>query len=286
MTQKPERLQITDEELNAFTTAVKTRFGLDFTSYEQKSLKRGLIRLISKKNLNSMLGLWGQMLKDKTLIISYIDELLVNLTEFFRNYDLWQKVKVDVLKEIGYQNELTIWHAGCSTGEEIYTMAMVLKERFMLHKSKVLATDLSAKALAQAIEGRYNNIIWDKCAKSYALYNPEGNVDRFFSREEHNFNVVNQLKKHIRFQRHNLVQDEMDEQFKIIFCRNVMLYFDSVLKMKVLKVFYNALADDGFFIIGYYDMLPYESKEMFTLHCSKTRIYRKNLNYKNNLSKE
>lgn len=280
MIQKPGRLQITDEELNAFTTAVKTRFGLDFTRYEQKSLKRGLVRLISKKDLESMLGLWAQMLRDKSLIISYIDELLVNLTEFFRNYDLWQKIKDDVLKQVGYQSELTIWHAGCSTGEEIYTMGMVLKERFLLHKSRVLATDLSTKALAQAKAGRYNNIIWDKCAKSYALYNPEGNVDRYFSKQEQSFEVIKQLKKHVRFERHNLVQDEMGERFKIIFCRNVMLYFDGVLKMKVLKLFYDALADDGFFIIGYYDMLPYKSKEMFTLHCSKTRIYRKNLNYK------
>jgi chemotaxis protein methyltransferase CheR len=280
MRQGQERLQVTNEELNAFTIAVKTRFGLDFTSYEQKSLKRGLIRLISKKDLKSMLGLWGQMLRDKTLIVSYIDELLVNLTEFFRNYDLWQKVKEEILQKVGYQNELTIWHAGCSTGEEVYTMAMVLKERFLLHKSKILATDLSAKALSQAIDGRYNNLIWDKCAKSYDLYNPEGNIERYFSKNEQNFEVVKQLKKQIQFQRHNLVQDKMEESFKIIFCRNVMLYFDSVLKMRVLELFYDALEDDGFLIIGYYDMLPYRSKEMFTLYCAKTRIYKKNLNYK------
>lgn len=277
---QPERLQITDEELNAFTTAVKTRFGLDFTSYERKSLKRGLIRLISKKDLESMLGLWTQMLRDKSLIINYIDELLVNLTEFFRNYDLWQKVKNDVLHKMSNQNELPIWHAGCSSGEEVYTMAIVLKERFMLHKSRILATDLSAKALAQGVEGRYNNIIWSKCAKSYALYNPEGDVERYFSKGEDHFEVINQLKKDVRYERHNLVQDPVKGKFKIIFCRNVMLYFDSVLKMKVLEVFYDALDDNGFFIIGYYDMLPYKSKEMFTLYCAKTRIYKKNLNYK------
>lgn len=277
---QPERLQITDEELNAFTTAVKTRFGLDFTSYERKSLKRGLIRLISKKDLESMLGLWTQMLRDKSLIINYIDELLVNLTEFFRNYDLWQKVKDDVLNKMSNQNELSIWHAGCSSGEEVYTMAIVLKERFMLHKSRILATDLSAKALAQGVEGSYNNIIWTKCAKSYALFNPKGDVNRYFSKGEDNFEVINQLKKDVRYKRHNLVQDPVEEKFKIIFCRNVMLYFDSVLKMKVLEVFYDALDDNGFFIIGYYDMLPYKSKEMFTLYCAKTRIYKKNLNYK------
>ncbi|BDS09784.1 CheR family methyltransferase [Aureispira anguillae] len=280
MTKQSQRLQITDEELEAFTLAVKTRFGLDFTSYEKKSLKRGLVRLISKQDLKSMIGLWSKMLRDKTLIVSYIDELLVNLTEFFRNYDLWQKLKDEVLKKIWHHDHLTFWHAGCSTGEEIYTMAIVLKESFMLHKAQTLATDLSSKALAQAIEGKYNTILWNKYMNSYALYNPKGNGDRYFTKGEQVFYVREQLKKHVRFQRHNLVQDEMKETFKVIFCRNVMIYFDNVLKMKVLELFYDALEDDGFFIIGYYDMLPYESREMFTLYCPSTRIYTKNLNYK------
>lgn len=280
MTKRSQRLEITDEELEAFTLAVKTRFGLDFTSYEKKSLKRGLVRLIAKKNLKSMIGLWGQMLRDKSLIVSYIDELLVNLTEFFRNYDLWQKIKSDVLKKIWHKNALKFWHAGCSTGEEIYSMAIVLKETFMLHKGMLLATDLSTKALEQAKEGTYSNVIWKKCVKSYTLYNPKGNLERFFTKDEHFFSVIEQLKKQVEFRRHNLVQDEMNERFSVIFCRNVMIYFDSVLKMKVLKLFYDALDDDGFFVIGYYDMLPYESREMFTTYCSSTRIYRKNLNYR------
>jgi len=280
---KFERLQISDEELKSFTLAVKTRFGLDFTTYEKKSLKRGLVRLIAKNDLKTMMGLWAQVLREKKLVVNYIDELMVNLTEFFRNYDLWQKIKADILPKVSHKKELSCWHAGCSTGEEIYTMAIVLKESFLLHKTKTLATDLSSKALSQAIEGNYNHLLWKKYAKSYSAYNPKGSPDKYFVQGKNNFEVINQLKNHVQFQRHNLVHDKMNRSFNFIFCRNVMIYFDNVLKMKVLQLFHKCLDDDGFFIIGYYDVLPYEAKDLFKTYCSKSRIYTKNLDYKNPL---
>ncbi len=270
-------MEITDEELDAFTGAVKARVGLDFTNYEKKSLKRGLVRLMAKNECLSIKDLWVKMLRDKDMIAKYVDEILVNLTEFFRNVELWQKLRDDVLPKLNSCSKLTCWHAGCSTGEEIYSMAIVLKETFLLYKTQALATDLSAKALAKAIEGSYNNFLLPKYTAAYASYNPGGSVDKYLIKEANHFEIIPQLKKHILFQRHNLVTDEMDKKFKIIFCRNVMIYFDDVLKMNILKMFYNCLEDDGYFIIGYYDMLPNEAKSLFKLYCPITRIYTKNI---------
>lgn len=272
-----ERIEISDVELSSFVTAVHTRFGIDFSGYEKKSLKRGLVRLMMRHELTSIIKLWDKMLRDKTMLINYIDELLVNLTEFFRNPEVWVKLKDDVLAKMASKERLDVWHAGCSTGEEIYSNTILLKEKFMLHRTHILASDLSSKALAKAIEGRYHNLIWDKYIKSYLLFNPEGAPEKYFLREEKEFEVMPQLKKNIQFQRHNLVHDDMDRKFDVIFCRNVMIYFDDVLKMKVLKKFYHALKDDGFFIIGYYDMLPEEVKSLFRLYCPTTRIYTKNI---------
>lgn len=283
MDENQDKIPVSDEELDAFTMAVKTRFGLDFTCYEKKSLKRGLARLMSKNNFGSIMQLWGKILIDKGLMVSYIDELLVNLTEFFRNYELWQKLRDDILKKLNHFSQLTFWHAGCSTGEEVYTMAIVLKESFLLHKSLAWATDLSTKALQQAEEGRYNKWVFNKGQTAYNSFNPNGSLERYFTNEEGeygDFLIQTQFKKHIKFERHNLVNDPVSKSFKVIFCRNVMIYFDDALKMKVLKQFYEHLDDDGYFIIGYYDMLPIESKEMFNLYCPITRIYTKNLNYK------
>lgn len=271
-----QRIEITDEELTSLTVAIKTRYGIDFTSYEKKSLKRGFARLIARNELGSLLGLWSKILKDKEFLVKYIDDLLVNLTELFRNPEIWLKIKDDLLEKLKAKPTINIWHAGCSTGEEIYSMAIVLKEQLLLNKSKALATDLSTVALNTAKLGVYNKMLLKKYTTSYLNYYPKGDPGRHFTVEEDTITIKEELKKHVTFILHNLVQDKMNKKFNIIFCRNVMIYFDEELKMKVLKLFYDALEDDGYFIIGYYDMLPENSKELFILHDATTRIYKKN----------
>lgn len=271
-----EREEISDEELLALTNAIKMRYGIDFTNYEKKSLKRGFARIISKNNLGSLVGLWSKILKDREFFLGCIDDLLVNLTELFRNPEIWIKIKDDLLKKIESKPQIKIWHAGCSTGEEIYTMAIVLKENNLLFKTKAFASDLSSIALAKAMEGKYPQILWKKYVSSYLKYNEKGNLENYFSIDSDYARVKEEYKKHVMFQRHNLVQDPVNQKFSVIFCRNVMIYFDEQLKMKVIKLFYDSLEDNGFFIIGYYDMLPDASKEYFTLYDATTRVYIKN----------
>lgn len=269
------RIEISDEELVSLTQAIKTRFGIDFTCYEKKSLKRGFARLIARNDLGSLLGLWAKILRDKEFLVKYIDDLLVNLTELFRNPEIWLKIKDDLLIKLQAKPLINFWHAGCSTGEEIYTMAIVLKEQNLLHKSRTLATDLSTTAIETAVKATYSRFLYQKYINSYLKYFPLGKPERYFLTSENEFSIKDDLKRHIRFQIHNLVQDSLNGKFDVIFCRNVMIYFDEKLKMKVLRLMYQALEDDGFLIIGYYDMLPEESKELFTLYDATTRIYRK-----------
>ncbi|PBQ34532.1 chemotaxis protein CheR [Sphingobacteriaceae bacterium] len=271
-----QRIEISNEELNSLTTAIKTRYGIDFTSYEPKSLKRGFARLIAKNDLGSLVGLWSKILKDKEFLVKYIDDLLVNLTELFRNPEVWLKIKDDLLETLKSKSNINIWHAGCSTGEEIYSMAIVLREQHLLNKSKAHATDLSTTALNTARQGVYNKMLLKKYTESYLSYFPKGDPTRYFKVEENTIIVKDELKGHVTFNVHNLVQDKMHKKFNLIFCRNVMIYFDEHLKMKVLRLFYDSLEDDGYFIIGYYDMLPDSSKELFTLYDATTRIYKKN----------
>lgn len=269
------RIEISDEELASLTNAIRTRFGIDFTCYEAKSLKRGFSRLIARHELGSLVGLWSKILKDREFLISYIDELLVNLTEMFRNPEVWTKIKNDLIENLKYKTTITFWHAGCSTGEEIYSMAILLKEMHLLFKAKTVASDLSTTALEQAKEGKYNAMLWKKYMAAYRQCFPEGNPENYFTLDEKEFKVNEALKKHVRFVRHNLVQEKMEQKFDVILCRNVMIYFDEALKMKVLRLFYDALEDDGYFIIGYYDMLPEQSKTLFRLYDATTRIYKK-----------
>jgi chemotaxis protein methyltransferase CheR len=271
------RVEISDEELQSLTNAIKLRYGIDFTNYERKSLKRGFARVISKHNLGSLLGLWSKVLKDREFILGMVDDLMVNLTEMFRNPEIWVTIRQKLLNNPQYQKGIDIWHAGCSTGEEIYTMAFVLNDAALLDKSKVLATDLSATALEKAKAGTYPEVIFKKYLASFKGNFPNVDINRYFEISAECSTVKPAFRSHISFQRHNLVQDAMPRKFDIIFCRNVMIYFDDALKMKVLSLIHSALKPDGFFIIGYYDMLPEKSKELFALYDPVTRIYRKKM---------
>lgn len=271
------REEISDEELTSLMLAIKQRYGIDFTNYEKKSLKRGVARLISKNNMHSLLELWGRVIKERDFFMKCIDELLVNLTEMFRNPEIWFKIKDDLLPKLDHKYPLNIWHAGCSTGEEIYTMAIVLKELGIHNRARLTATDLSAQALANAMSGVYAKMLWRKYMGSYLKYFPGGKMENYFEILEDEIKVKDDLKRNIQFERHNLVQDAMEKKFSVIFCRNVMIYFDDALKMKVLKLFHSCLDEEGFFIIGYYDMLPDASKDYFTLYDATTRVYKKRL---------
>ena len=269
--------EISDQELIALSRAIQGRFGLDFTNYEPKSLKRGFSRLISKFNLQSLLGLWQLIMQDKDLFPQWVDELTVGLTEMFRNPEAWVFIRDDLITQYESKFRVDIWHAGCSSGEEIHTMGILLKEGGNLPKTKALATDLSGKALAKAQKGVYSKMLYDKYLKSYQKFNPGGNFDNYFSNNEDTVKAIPNISSHVTFRKHNLVSDPepVNRKFDIIFCRNVMIYFDEALKMKVLKMFHEKLNDNGYLIIGYYDLIPKDSAYLFSTYNGVSKIYKK-----------
>jgi len=268
-------VEISDYELESISRAIRAKFGLDFTNYEPNSLKRGYARLIIKFNLDSLLGLWKKIMNEKSLIPEWMDELTVGLTEMFRNPEAWQFIRNEVLTKYKDKDSIKIWHAGCSSGEEIHSMAILLHESGMLPKARALASDLSNKALETAKKGIYSSMLFERYKNSYQTFNPMGRFSQYFNFNDDMAVFKKELSKHVSFANHNLVNQEMNEKFDIIFCRNVMIYFDDTLKLKVLGKFYDALKDDGFFIIGYYDLVPKESENYFTSITSSYKVYTK-----------
>ncbi len=254
--------------------AINNRYGLDFTNYERTSLKRGIIRLMLKHNMESIIELWSLTLKDNEFFLGAIDDLLVNLTELFRNPDVWIKLRDLVIPEITNKS-LKIWHAGCSTGEEVYTMNIVLETLGLLNKSKLIATDLSTKALATARKGDYSLITLKQYLVPFLKFFPDRHMEDYFDFQDKHATIKTKYKTNVAFKKHNLVMDQMEDKFDIIFCRNVMIYFDDTLKHRVLDLLYSSLKDDGYLIIGYYDIMPEYGKTKFGIYDVKTRIYRK-----------
>ena len=269
-------ITVSDEELTALMVAIKNRYGLDFTNYEKSSLKRGVSRLMMKHHMSSLLELWARILRDAEFFAEAIDDLLVNLTELFRNPDVWLMMRDKILEEFKGQN-LSIWHAGCSTGEEVYTMSIVLEERKMLERASLVATDLSKKALDKAKNGKYSLPVLKQYLKPLLEYLPRARMDMYFDFKEDHASIKNRYKRKVSFSHHNLVQDQSIGKFDIIFCRNVMIYFDEKLKMEVLNLLYKSLKPDGFLIIGFYDIMPEYGKKLFQIYDIKTRVYRKRI---------
>jgi chemotaxis protein methyltransferase CheR len=265
---------ITDEELSALMQAINNRYGLDFTNYERTSLKRGIVRLMMKHKMDSILELWSRVLRDNDFFLNAIDDLLVNLTELFRNPDVWIKLSENILPSLD-KSRLKIWHAGCSTGEEVYTMSFVLEKCGLLSKSYLLATDLSKTALNKARKGDYPMELVSQYLKPFLKFFPDKKMTDYFDYHQKHATIKPQYQKNIQFKNHDLVKDPMDGTYDIIFCRNVMIYFDDTLKRRVLQLLHRHLSSTGYLVIGYYDIMPGFGKELFEIYDIKTRIYRK-----------
>ncbi|BDD01852.1 protein-glutamate O-methyltransferase CheR [Persicobacter psychrovividus] len=265
--------KISDEELKSLATAIKTRYGIDFTNYEIKSLKRGFGRLINKHQMTSLIDLWSAILKDKEFFLGCIDDLTVNLTEMFRNPEVWIFLQKLLKKKHSKQAKVKIWHTGCSTGEEVYSMYYIIHSLMLTFKSKVIATDLSPMALNTAKEGKYFGVQANKYARNFGKAFPKGDWSSIFEEIPTGIKIKDRIKRSIEFYTHNLTKDEFPEEVDIIFCRNVMIYFDNDLKSKVLIKFHKALKPNGLLVVGYYDMMPEGFQEFFHVYDNRTKIY-------------
>ena len=267
---------ISIEELKSLTVAVKKRYGMDFTNYELKSLRRGFGRLITKNNLNSLLDLWGLILNDRDFFRSCIDHLTVNLTEMFRNPEVWLFLREEMKTYYAQSTHISIWHAGCSSGEEVYTMAYILYSLKYHYKTRMLATDLSTTILSKGLKGQYSPILAKKYKRNFNVAFKDEDISGIIEETENDgFRIKENIKRNITFVEHNLVNDVYPSGFDMIFCRNVMIYFDEKLKMEVLEKMHRSLKKGGYLIIGFYDVIPEAAKELFHIYDSKTRIYKK-----------
>ena len=266
---------VTDEEVKSLMIAMKKRYDLDFTNYEPRSLGRGISRLMSKHRMTGMIDLWDRVLRDDDFFLKSIDDLMVNLTELFRNPDAWMMIKNEVYPKYKSAQSLKIWHAGCSTGEEIYTNAIVLNQCDLMHKTRILATDLSTKALEKAKTGHYSKNELKNYRKPFLQFFPDKDLEEFFDVHDNYGTIKPKFKRNINFLQNNLVEQSIDQKFDIIFCRNVLIYFDGELKARVLNYLENSLNDGGYLILGYYDTMPNQSIDIFDVYSNSTRIYKK-----------
>ncbi len=270
-------MEISDEELKSLNRAMLTRYGVDFTCYETGSFKRRVSRAISVFGLESVHNLWMKLLRERDFIYPFIDELTVGLTAMFRDPIMWKTLKNDVLPALVEKDEIKVLHAGCSSGEEVYSMGILLQEMNLQHKTKAMALDLNKKSIKTAKKRKILKMKMDENNRNYAGFNILGNLSKYYQEvSDSEVQFDESLISHVSFREHNLVSDTVLGKYDIIFCRNVMIYFDNTMKLKLLNSFHNHLNDNGFLVIGFYDALvPLIDEELFNFYNLKSKVFQK-----------
>jgi chemotaxis protein methyltransferase CheR len=194
----------------------------------------------------------------------------------FRDPVLWRKLKTLLSSELTLKEKLSVWHAGCSTGEEVFSMGIVLKESAYPKPFSALATDISNLSLAVAMKGEYNLLKMVEYGKNYNEYNSLNALRNYYVHSDKDAVMDRSLIRHATFEHHNLITGPFTRTFDIIFCRNVMIYFDNEAKRKLFDKFYNSLNEGGLLVIGFYDaVLPMIDSTKYEVLDMDAKIFRK-----------
>ena len=241
---------INDEQVELLLSDMLEEYGYDFTGYSRASLKRRIIRLYGLDKALSFAEFRYKINNDSTYFKRFVEQITVNVTEMFRDPAFFKTLRDEVIPTLGTYPFIRIWLAGCSTGEEAYSISIILKELNLLHKSLIYATDLNPVVLEKAAQGLFGMSQMKQYSENYNL---SGGTKDFSSYYTANYSLAkfnDELKSKIIFSTHNLVSDHSFNEFQLILCRNVLIYFDRDLQHKVLDLFDDSLEELGFLALG------------------------------------
>lgn len=260
---------ISEEQISELIKTIKQVSGYDFSEYSRRSFRRRIEKILEDNNLEIKKLIKKLKKADQKFINKFISDITVNTTELFRNPPVWHSVKYRILPKLKDQQQIDIWHAGCSTGQEIYSMLILLNELDMLDKANIYASDINSMALSKAKKGEYIyrfNIEYLQNFDEVIRKNPY-NFEEYNDIPYSKYFLIDQakdkilikdfLKNKTNFKNHDLVKRKnvFLKKFDLIMCRNVLIYFNLSLQSKVLNFFYDNLKFPGFLVLGYHESI-------------------------------
>lgn len=241
---------ITDQQVEILIADVLTQYGYDFTGYSRASLKRRLTRLYALDKQVSFAEFRYKVARDYNYFKRLVEQITVNVTEMFRDPSFYKTLRNHVFNEFRTAPFIRIWLAGCSTGEEAYSVAIVLKEMDLLHKSLIYATDINPAVLERAAQGMAPLSQMKQYSENYIAAGGTQDFSTYYTANYALAKLNNDLRDKMVFSTHNLVSDHSFNEFQLILCRNVLIYFERDLQYKVLQLFDNSLERNGFLGLG------------------------------------
>ncbi|MGN0020760.1 MAG: CheR family methyltransferase [Sphingobacterium hotanense] len=237
-------------DLEAFLERMLDRFGLDFTDYTRSSIERRIKRILVIWRSPNLGDLYAKLSRDPTLLTQFVQHLTVPFTTMFRDPQFFLALRQQVIPYLSTFPLIRVWVAGCSTGEEAYATAILLKECGLLERSLIYATDLNPSVIERASSGVFTMESVREYVENYARAGGAEGLSAHYA-ANHGFVKFNSsLKSRMVFSTHNLVSDASFNSFQLILCRNVLIYFNRSLQNRVIQLFLNSLENGGFLGLG------------------------------------
>lgn len=264
-------------EFDLLLQAIYQKYGYDFRNYSKASIRRRIRRRFSRSGLKTISEMQHKLLNDKQFFEVLLLDLTVNVTEMFRDPSFFKTIRKTVIPELKKQPFIRVWHAGCSSGEEVYSTAILLNEEGLYKNTLIYATDVNEAVLDKAKKGIFSI---DRMKDYTRNYRNAGGIasfaDYYTARYDHAI-MDNSLKKNIVFSDHNLVTDDVFGEMNLIICRNVLIYFSSELQERVFGLFWESLRSGGFLCLGSKETIRFSTySDDFKNVAEGEKIYRKN----------
>lgn len=246
-----------EEEINLLLAGLIDTYGYDFTGYSKPMMQRRVNRFFGLQQLGSFSAFQYLLNRDPQYFRLFIAQVMVPVTEMFRDPSFFAALRNEILPALSAFPLIRIWHAGCSTGEEVYSMAILLKELNLLNKSILYATDINPVVLEKASKGVFPQKLMQQYADNYLQAGGEMSLRNYYEPYFEQVKFRDELKKHIVFSTHNLAADTSFNQFQLIVCRNVLIYFNQELQNRVFTLFDQSLETQGFLALGSKETLQF-----------------------------
>ena len=267
---------IDNKEYKELLESIRFIYGYDFTDYSEPAVKRRISHFMEGKRIATVNGLGKFLLKDEVAFEDFVQELSVTVTEMFRDPSFYKSIREKVIKRLATYPIIKIWIAGCATGEEIYSMAILLREEGLLEKSIIYATDINQKSLQIARQGIYPLSGMKTYTSNYLQSGGTREFSGYYTAKFDSVLFDKSLRQNVVFSAHNLAMDHSFNEFQLIICRNVLMYFNQRLQDKVFSLFYDSLCHFGFLGLGDKESLLFSSQiEQFDETDRKEKIYMK-----------
>ncbi len=266
---------IQEEEVDLLLNDLFEVYGYDFTHYARASLKRRINRLWTLDKFPSFAELRYRVRADASYLKRFVEELTVNVTEMFRDPLFYKTLRTDVIPAFASKPFIRIWHAGCSTGEEVFSMAILLKEAGLLHKALLYATDLNSEVLETARTGIFALGPIKQYSENYRLSGGTVDFSAYYTAQYGYVKFQDELAARMVFSTHNLVSDHSFNEFDLILCRNVLIYFDKTLQDRVLTLFNDSLGPLSYLGLGAKETLKFSTIQTTYKQVGAEKLWRK-----------